>query len=233
MRKIEYFPFAFFIFLSSFLITKSLFILLFNASFSPSFILKLTPLYLISSINEFQLLFFSLLIVIVDTYLHVRDTRKNLLYSFIPTLIMSISVSIVIASNAISVEYTAYYLLFFLLLTILLIDNQRLLPERKGLLSLLMEKRRFLPFPIPLPIKKSTYFIETKPTKLPKTLSQLEGLKPAHLEALEAVGIKSIEDLANIDSITVIERLIDKDIKPKIGQDVIDRWIESARNLRK
>jgi len=230
------FSFAFFIFLSSFMIVKSIFILLFNAPFSPSFILELTPFYLISSIEESQLLFFSLIIVLVDTYLHIKDTKKNLLYSFIPTFIILGSISIFIVSNDFSVQYTVYYLLFAFFLAVLIIDNKRTLPKsskrakKRKKKTLLLPAVQFKKFPVIN--KRKTQVIKVKQAKPTNTLTHLREIKPAYATALEAVGIKSIEDLAGSDPKDIVKKFESKGIKPAVNQKTVEKWIESAKIFR-
>ncbi|HEC81304.1 MAG TPA: hypothetical protein ENI42_02600, partial [Thermoplasmatales archaeon] len=122
------FSFIFFVFLSSFLIAKAVFIFFFQASFDPEFILQLTPLHLLPAANNLQLFLFSLIVVVYDAYLHVKDTRRNLLYSLIPTLIMLSGVSSVIIMKEFSIEYTVQYLIFLFLLVTLVVDHKRTLP---------------------------------------------------------------------------------------------------------
>ncbi|HDD57400.1 MAG: hypothetical protein DRN33_04260 [Thermoplasmata archaeon] len=229
------FSFAFFIFLSSFMIVKSIFILLFNAPFSPSFILELTPFYLISSIEESQLLFFSLIIVLVDTYLHIKDTKKNLLYSFIPTFIILGSISIFIVSNDFSVQYTVYYLLFASFLAVLIIDNKRTLPEpskrakKRKKKTLLLPAVQFKKFPVN---KRKAHVVRVRQAKPVNALTQLKEIKPAYATALEAVGIKSIEDLAGSDPKDIMKKFESKNIKPAVNQKMVEKWIESAKIFR-
>jgi len=228
MGLLEIFPFAFFIFLSSFMIVKSIFILLFNAPFSPSFILRLTPLYLIPNIEESQLLFFSLLVIVIDTYLHIKDTKKNLLYSFIPSLIILCSISLFIISNDFSINYAVYYLLFVILLGILVIDNKRTLPE-----TLPEPSRRSTPIHnLNLLDRIIGLSFRAKPVNVPSQnnpLSQIEELKPPYTTALEIMGIKSIEKLAESDPEVLFGDI--KDLEPEVDQKMVENWIKSAKEL--
>ena len=120
-------PFFFFLFLGIFLTIKFLFIFFFRAAFEPHFLFELTPFYLLTGMNNLQLLLLSFLVVAYDTYLHVKLTRRNLIRSFIPTSIMLAGLGIGIATNEISLENIPQYLLFGILLFIILIDHRRTL----------------------------------------------------------------------------------------------------------
>ena len=125
-------PFVFFIFLASFLVTKFIFIFFLNAAFTPLFIFELTPLFLLPGMNYLQLLFISLLIVLMDAYLHTTDKSKHLRYSFIPTWIIISGVGVAIVKQPGSLDYGIRYILFAFLLIVTLIDHRMLLamPEK-------------------------------------------------------------------------------------------------------
>jgi len=120
-------PLYFFIFLCLFISFKFIFIFFFRAAFEPRFIFELTPFYILLGVNNLQLLFLSLIVVFYDTYLHIKATRKNLKYSFIPTSIMLCGLGLAITTKEISVSNLPYYLLFGLLLSVILIDHRRTL----------------------------------------------------------------------------------------------------------
>lgn len=117
----------FFIFFSIFIAFKFVFIFFFRAAFEPGFIFELTPLYILLGMNNLQLLFLSLVVVVFDAYLHLKPTRKNILYSFIPTLIMVSGLGVGITTKEISLDYVPHYLLFGFLLLVVLIDQRRTL----------------------------------------------------------------------------------------------------------
>jgi len=131
-------PFYFFIFLGFFLALKFVFIFFFRAAFEPRFIFELTPFYLLSGVNNLQLIFLSLIVVTSNMYFHINLTRKNLYRSFIPTSCMLTGLGLGITTKAISISNLSQYLIFGLLLFILIIDHRRTLifPEtlpQKGL----------------------------------------------------------------------------------------------------
>lgn len=132
LEILRWLPFIFFIFLASFLITKFLFIFFLNAAFTPLFIFELTPLFLLPGMNNLQLLFTSLPIVLVDAYLHTTNNGKHLRYSFIPTWIMISGIGIAIVKQPGSLDYGIRYILFAFLLIATLIDHRILLvmPEQ-------------------------------------------------------------------------------------------------------
>lgn len=120
-------PFYFFIFLGIFISFKFVFIFFFRAAFDPRFIFELTPFYILSGMNNLQLIFLSLIVVASNTYLHINITRKNLTRSFIPTIVMLSGLGIGITTKDISVSNLPQYLVFGLLLFILVIDHRRTL----------------------------------------------------------------------------------------------------------
>ncbi|EMR73338.1 hypothetical protein MBGDN05_00284 [Thermoplasmatales archaeon SCGC AB-539-N05] len=120
------FPFSFFIFIASFIFVKFIFIFFFNAAFSPRFIFELTPLYLIG-MNDLQLLMVSSLVVMIDAYLHIKDTRKNLISSFVPTSIIIAGIGSIIATREISAVNLIYYAVFGITLLTILVDHTQIL----------------------------------------------------------------------------------------------------------
>lgn len=121
------FPCYFFMFLAFFISVKYVFIFFFHTSFEPEFIFHLTPFYLLAGLDNVQLLFLSLVILIYDAYLHYHSTKKNLLLSFIPTVILILGVGITITSKSIILDNIIYYIIFFCLILVLLIDQRHIL----------------------------------------------------------------------------------------------------------
>jgi len=126
-ETLRWFPLLFYVFLASFLITKFIFIFFLNASFTPEFIFELTPLFLLSGMNNLQLLFASLLIVIVNAYLHAVDNNSFLKYSFIFTSIMISGVGAAVITKPIGINYIVHYIVFTLLLITVMVDQKRLI----------------------------------------------------------------------------------------------------------
>jgi PAS domain S-box-containing protein len=121
------FPVCLFIFLSIYLLVKFIFIFFFSAAYEPSFIFELTPLYLLSGLSNAQLLSLSLLVAVVDLLLHLRSSKQNLLFSFLPTTMMLASVGFTIMVSPMDSIYIIHYALFGLLLLVVLIDYQYIL----------------------------------------------------------------------------------------------------------
>jgi len=124
---VRYFPLLFFLFITLFILVKFLMIVLFRAAFEPQFILNLTPYYLLSGTNSLDLLLLSLLVVIFDVYLHINVSKKNLMLSFIPTIIMLSGLGISIASGTLDASYVIHFLIFGCLILIALIDQKQIL----------------------------------------------------------------------------------------------------------
>ncbi len=121
------FPCYFFMFLAFFISVKFVFIFFFETSFEPEVIFNLTPFYLLSGLDQIQLLFLSLVFLIFEAYLHFHSTKKNLIYSYIFTLTLLLGTGIAITSRSIVVENIYYYIIFLCLITVLLIDQRHIL----------------------------------------------------------------------------------------------------------
>ena len=66
----------------------------------------------------------------------------------------------------------------------------------------------------------------TEPQTLPSGLTQVKGIKEKRAQQLKAIGINSIEDLANASTNDIAAKL---QISPK----TTGRWIENAKELAK
>ncbi|HHH80156.1 MAG TPA: DUF4332 domain-containing protein [Thermoplasmatales archaeon] len=235
------FSFIFFVFLSSFVAAKAVFILFFQASFDPPFILQLTPLYLLPAVNNLQLFLFSLIVVVFDAYLHIKDTRRNLLYSLIPTLIMLSGVSSVIIMNEFSVEYTVHYLLFLFLLVILVVDHRRTLPAIKEKVKPMPSKafkhsgtRVFhLPsfaFVQPSSSKRiSLGFTSNKPLKPSKKEQEIEDALKERIKNRSYSKKEKKTLLSEVEMISDLCRL--DDLTPSHADVLIDAGFRSLKEL--
>jgi len=77
--------------------------------------------------NNLQLLFASLLIVIVNAYLHAVDNNSFLKYSFIFTSIMISGIGAAVITKPIGINYIVHYIVFALLLITVMVDQKRLI----------------------------------------------------------------------------------------------------------
>ena len=121
------FPCCCFIFLSIVLTVKFIFIFFFGTAYEPEFIFDLTPLYLLSGFSKIQLLSLSLLVMVLDMYLHLRSSKRRILLSFLPTSVMLASVGFTIMFRPIDLSSVLHYILFVCLLLVVLIDYQYIL----------------------------------------------------------------------------------------------------------
>jgi len=139
MKKVSgilgFFPFCFFVFFSIFISIKFVFIFFFRAAYEPTFMFELTPFHILSGLNNLQLLFLSLIFIIFNTYLHVKATRRNLMYSFIPTAIMLGGLGFAITTNELAISNLFHYLVFGCLLFVILIDHKNILTSPDILFS--------------------------------------------------------------------------------------------------
>jgi len=139
MKKVSgilrFFPFCFFVFLSIFISIKFVFIFFFRAAYEPTFMFELTPFYVLSGLNNLQLLFLLLIFIIFNTYLHVNATRRNLMYSFLPTAIMLGGLGFAITTRELAISNLFHYLVFGCLLFVILIDHKNILTSSDVLFS--------------------------------------------------------------------------------------------------
>jgi len=133
------FPNCLFIFFSIYLLVKFVFIFFFRAAFEPKFIFEFTPFYLLSGLSNVQLGLLSLMIILVDMYLHLRSGKRNLLLSFLPTSVMLSSVGYTIMFSPMDIGYVYHYSLFGCLLLVVLIDYQYVL---KGVETPTMHRKK-------------------------------------------------------------------------------------------
>jgi len=128
MKKINYFfcyfPITFLLFLAIYIFVKFIFIFFFNTSFEPGFLFNLTPFYLLSGFSRLNLLLLSLIIIWINVYLHINISKKKLLISFLPTVIMLSSLGLEIAVNEINISIILNYIIFFCLILTLIIDHK-------------------------------------------------------------------------------------------------------------
>ena len=86
------------------------------------------------------------------------------------------------------------------------------------------------PPPVPTNVKEEPKKEQVEqiaePQTLPSGLTQVKGIKEKRAQQLKAIGINSIEDLANASAHDVAAKL---QISPKIT----GRWIETAKELAK
>lgn len=210
-------PFVLFIFLASFLITKFLFIFFLNAAFTPLFIFELTPLFLLPGMNNLQLLFTSLPVVLFDAYLHTTDKSKHLRYSFIPTWIMISGIGIAIIKQPGSLDNGIRYILFAFLLIATLIDHRILLVmpeqmfEKKSFFtpSIISDKKVSSSIRIPFTDSKTT--LQREPSKI-SPISPETSRNIGYISKNETLKTISTKPKRNVFFIKKIGRYITKNI---------------------
>jgi PAS domain S-box-containing protein len=131
MKKINYlfwyFPPCFFLFLAIFISIKFIFIFFFRTAYEPEIMFDLTPYYILSGVNNLDLLLLSLIVVWFDVFFHININKRNLLFSFLPTGIMLAGLGLKIATVEIVFSNFFHYLVFGCLLVIVLIDHKHIL----------------------------------------------------------------------------------------------------------
>lgn len=126
-KIIRYFPLCFLILLAIYMSVKFIFIFFFRAAFEPQFMFDLTPYYVLSGVNNLHLLVLSLIVVFFDAYLHFNISKRNLVFSFIPTGIMLAGLGLRITVWEMVDSSVLSYLVFGCLLIIALIDQKHIL----------------------------------------------------------------------------------------------------------
>jgi PAS domain S-box-containing protein len=129
------FPCCVFIFFSIFLFVKFIFIFFFQAAYEPSFIFDFTPVYLFSGIGNLQLLLLSFVVILLDTSLHLRPTKRRLLFSYLPTSVMLSGVGLIIMSHEVDISLVYHYVIFGCLLAVVLIDHQYVLSPKESFVT--------------------------------------------------------------------------------------------------
>ncbi|MEF8848474.1 MAG: PAS domain-containing protein [Candidatus Thermoplasmatota archaeon] len=85
---------------------------------------NLTPLSSLTGITEIQILFTTLFILTLDTYLHLNLSKKNLELSLIPTGILLAGTGLTITNKTVSLLNYPYYIIFTCLLVVVLLDHR-------------------------------------------------------------------------------------------------------------
>jgi len=227
---------CFFIFLSIFISVKFIFIFFLKAAYEPSFIFEMTPLHLLSGINSLQLIFLSLLVILFDTYLHVKATRRNLIYSYLPTILVLAGLGLSMMLNEINTSYILHYVIFGFFLAILLIDHRRILtlpvsPKKEQDRSILEKKTpSFLETKNVTPIYETSY-------KQPKIITATTS-KNFEVKDESAALIKNVQALFDqlqlkTKKLEVLENNIEERRKKLIEQenlfkDYLKSYVEST-----
>jgi hypothetical protein len=224
--------FIFFIFFSIFIIFKFIFIFFFRAAFEPDFIFELTPFFLFLGVNNLQLLFLSLAVVLSDTYFHMRPTRKNILYSFIPTLMMVSGLGVGITTKDISADYLPSYLLFGFLLFVVIIDQRRTLMHPETLATATPTKieptqaSQSAPAPQPakarfaLPKVKFSVRGRPKPVGVPTAQTTPEGVPISQTTTEGTPIVKPKPHVAIANSITSLFKRKKRTSEPEVKKEV-------------
>ena len=133
-KKILYnFPLLLLAFLTIFTLFRFIFIFFFKAAFEPEFIFQLTPAHIISSMGYQPFLLLSLVVLILNTYLHLNATIKNIKYSYILTLCMVGGIGLGFLTEEITIEVMPNTILFGLLLFSVILDHKRTLDYPESL----------------------------------------------------------------------------------------------------
>jgi PAS domain S-box-containing protein len=204
-------------------LVKFVFIFFFKASYDPQFIFELTPLYLLAGLSNVQLLSLSLLVIVLDMILHLQASKRNLLFSFLPTALLLISVGFTIMFNPIDLSYVFHYILFGCLLLIVLIDYQYVL---KGVDAPRLFKKKepvAMKMNEPEPSMAPTpSFFTRKATPSQQPPSPLHPENAAELKRISDAMVQKMQNLVN-DLERKTERIETLEDKIEQQQDLVHR----------
>jgi hypothetical protein len=93
-------------------------------AFFPQFLFDFTIFYSFSGLDNTQLLFIGMVVILTNLYLHIALSKKHLLYSFPLSLFLLGGIGLRIATSPFSLSYLFHYLIFSLLLLVLVVDHR-------------------------------------------------------------------------------------------------------------
>ena len=182
-NRIWNFSYYFFIFLSIYVTIKFIFIFFFRSAYEPKFIFELTPFYMFSGFNNLQLLFLSFGVIITDTYLHFKKTKKHLFYSFFLTGMMLAGLAFSISYEELSTTIFDQYIIFGCLIIILLVDHNHFLRYKEDIIKYEQEKLKEVPSQ---DLKEIDHSIVPKPISVKRnpifSMKNLQVIKPKRFE---------------------------------------------------
>ena len=225
-------PKLFLIFLTSFVAIKAIFIIFFDTPYDPPFILHLSPLHILDSITNLQLLLVSLFLTAINLYLHIKEDDRSRVYSIAITFLMMLGVSLSVAYSKVGIEMATEYIIFLLLLILLVSDvkpfiaKQRMISHPTPSKNLSKSSRK----EIPRYDLKSSYY------RVLSDLVLINDMDKEHIEILNDIGIKSVDDLASVDASKLVKDFRNyiqelENTVSNLTEDKIEGWIETAKSL--
>jgi PAS domain S-box-containing protein len=149
-----------------------------------------TPCYLLSGVNNLQLLVLTLVVMVSDLFLHLQSARRQLLLSFIPTAIMLSGIGISIMTNQMDLAFAYHYAIFGCLLLVVLIDYNYVLTWEDyptGLRKKEQKRKAIKSYGTPLLLKKSDVTSQYLTRVHPATTNELKELTDGFAQKMEAV----------------------------------------------
>jgi PAS domain S-box-containing protein len=189
------FPVGLFIFLSLFTVTKFIFIFFFSTAFEPLVLFDLTPLSFIPGLGSLQLLTLTMSVLLVDTFLHAKATRRSLMLSYLPTGFLCSGAGLTILVAPASSAYILHYVLFGCLLVVMIADQKHLLtlpdvePELPRKHSFEVEREGQLAAPARRPSRPETQ------TPVSMASPQVDGVMVDAFRASSELMVKNMEAL--------------------------------------
>jgi PAS domain S-box-containing protein len=224
-----------FIFFSLYLFVKFIFIFFFSASYDPKFMFDFTPCYLLSGVNNLQLLVLTLVVMFSDLFLHLQSARRQLLLSFIPTAIMLSGIGISIMTNQMDLAFAYHYAIFGCLLLVVLIDYNFVLTGEDyptGLRKKEQKRKAIKSYGTPLLLKKSDVTSQYLTRVHPATTNELKELTDGFAQKMEVV-LENLE--RKTERIEALEHAIEVGQKQLIDHEKVftDRILYNLETLEK
>jgi predicted flap endonuclease-1-like 5' DNA nuclease len=101
--------------------------------------------------------------------------------------------------------------------------TQETLPETQPVTTTRAPKEEQTEVPMEKPVMKETPTMAT-PTATTRELTHVKGIGEKRAAQLKALGINSVDELANASAKTVAKKL-------KISPKIVDKWISSAKEI--
>jgi hypothetical protein len=123
-KYLWFLPLYFFLFFGSYTLLKFIIIFFFMGAYIPSFLFDFTIFYSFSGMDNTQLLFIALQVILINLFFHLSLSKRHLLYSFPLTIFLLGGIGLRVATSPFSLSYIFHYIVFSLLLLVLVIDHR-------------------------------------------------------------------------------------------------------------
>jgi PAS domain S-box-containing protein len=204
---------------------KFIIIYFFRAAFEPTFMFDLSPYYLLSGVNNLDLILISLIIIWFNVFFHLKVSKKNLMFSFLPTGIMLSGLGARIAIGEIDTLSVLHYIVFGCLLIIALIDHKHFLMLPETIIT--PRKEQVLPKTVidkPISSKPGIQAPQTTVIEKPIRIEGIDKILTLHKETLSSLNTLIKDDIQRAE-------VMMKEIENKANR--IDRLGEEIEERRR